>query len=194
MKSEKGWKLMMWLWMVHIECTKSLELKLQKNWNPFVINEFSSLSLINCKRMSIMYSKCIQFFAAQLFSTCYVGGIMIPCQVSTFSKFICSAFQFQGHLAQNKPLNAWKITNEVRKGLKIDDAPMNGAYWTHKKSGVKISYQKWNPFVIDEFSSETLILRSDCPVCTQSASGFCRNPLNFLAHAMWVKLWNHAKF
>jgi hypothetical protein len=75
-----------------------------------------------------------------LFSTCYVGEIMIPCQVSTFSEFICSAFQFQGHLAQNKSLNAWKITNEVRKGLKIDDMPLNGAYWTHKKSGVKISY------------------------------------------------------
>ena len=28
----------------------------------------------------------------------------------------CSAFQFQGHLAQNKSLNAWKIANWVRKG------------------------------------------------------------------------------
>ena len=28
------------------------------------------------------------------------------CQVSTFSEFICSAFQLQGHLAQNKSLNA----------------------------------------------------------------------------------------
>ena len=27
MKSEKGWKVMMWLWMVHIECRKSHELK-----------------------------------------------------------------------------------------------------------------------------------------------------------------------
>ena len=53
---------------------------------------------------------------------------MIPCQVSTFSEFICSAFQFQGHLAQNKSLNASKIINEVRKGLKIDDVPLNGAY------------------------------------------------------------------
>ena len=38
------------------------------------------------------------------------------CQVSTFSEFSCSAFQFQGYLAQNKSLNAWKIANEVRKG------------------------------------------------------------------------------
>ena len=27
----------------------------------------------------------------------------------------------------------------------------------------------------------------DGPVCTRSASSFCRNPLNFLAHAIWVK-------
>ena len=39
---------------------------------------------------------------SQVFSTCYVGEIMIPCQVLTFSEFICSACQFQGHLAQNK--------------------------------------------------------------------------------------------
>ena len=27
----------------------------------------------------------------------------------------------------------------------------------------------------------------DCPFCTRNGSSFCRNPLNFLAHAMWVK-------
>ena len=32
----------------------------------------------------------------------------------------------------------------------------------------------------------------DCPFCTRSASSFCRNPLYFLAHAMWVKWWYHA--
>ena len=35
--------------------------------------------------------------------TFYMGEMMIPCQVSTFSEFICSAFQFQGHLAQKNP-------------------------------------------------------------------------------------------
>ena len=34
----------------------------------------------------------------------------------------------------------------------------------------------------------------DCPFCTRSASSFCCNPLNFLAHAMWVKWWYHANF
>ena len=56
-----------------------------------------------------------------------MGEIMIPCQVSTFSEFICSAFQFQGHLAQNKSVNAWKIANDVKKGLKVDDVALNGA-------------------------------------------------------------------
>ena len=36
--------------------------------------------------------------------------------------------------------------------------------------------------------------KRDCPICTQSASSFCRNPLNFLAHAMWLKWWYRAKF
>ena len=49
------------------------------------------------------------------------------CQVSTFLEIICSAFQFQGHLAQ-KSLNARKIADEVRKGFKIDDVALNGAY------------------------------------------------------------------
>ena len=34
----------------------------------------------------------------------------------------------------------------------------------------------------------------DCPFCTRSVSNFFHNPLNFLAHAMWVKWWYHATF
>ena len=34
----------------------------------------------------------------------------------------------------------------------------------------------------------------DCPVCTWSASSFCRNPLYFFAHAMQVKWWYLANF
>ena len=34
----------------------------------------------------------------------------------------------------------------------------------------------------------------DCPFCTRSASSFCRKPLYFLEHAMWVKWWHHANF
>ena len=41
------------------------------------------------------------------------------CQVSTISEFICSAFQFQGHLAQNKSVNASKISSYVRNSWKL---------------------------------------------------------------------------
>ena len=52
-----------------------------------------------------------------------------------------------------------KNTKWSQKGLKIDDVALNGTFWTHKKSEVEISSKKWNPFVTDEFSSETVILR-----------------------------------
>ena len=68
-------------------------------------------------------------------------------------------FNFRVILAQNKSWNAWKIANEVRKGLKSDDVALNGAYWMHKKSWVQICLKNWNPFVTDEFSSKTLTLR-----------------------------------
>ena len=45
-----------------------------------------------------------------------------------------------------------------QKGLKNDDVASNGAFWTHTKSGVQISFKKWNPFVTDEFPYEILIL------------------------------------
>ena len=41
----------------------------------------------------------------------------------------CSPFQFQGHLAENKSLNARKIPNEVRKGWNY----VNLACWMQKK-------------------------------------------------------------
>ena len=94
--------------------------KLLKFWIAGV-TEFSSETLILQKRLSSLYAKCIQFLAwpSLLFCTCYAVEIMIPCQVSTFSEFICTAFQFQGHLVQNKSLNTWKIANGVRKGWKF---------------------------------------------------------------------------
>ena len=93
----------------------------------------------------------------QLLHTCYVGQMMIPCQVSTIFEFSCSGFQIQGHLAQNKSLNAWKIANEVRQGW-------NFSMWlwmVHiecKKYWVEISLEKWNAFETHEFSPETHVL------------------------------------
>ena len=92
------------------------------------------------------------------FFTCYVGEMMTPCQLSTFSEFVCSAFQFQGLIAQ-KISKCMKNSKWSQTGLKIDNVALNGAYWTHKKCRVEISLKKWNAFVTDEFSSETLILR-----------------------------------
>ena len=44
------------------------------------------------------------------------------------------------------------------------------------------------------FVSKPLYFERDGPVCTRSASSFCRNPLNFCTLVMWVKWWYHAKF
>ena len=83
--------------------------------------------------------------------TCYVGQMMIPCQVSTFSEFSCSAFQLQGPLAQNKSLNAWKIANEVRKGWNFSMWLLMVHVGYKKKFWVEIRLEKWNAFEIDEF-------------------------------------------
>ena len=92
-----------------------------KKWNPFVTDDFPDEILILWKRLSVLHTKCIQFlrWPSLLFCTCYAGEMMIPCQVSTFSEFICRAFQLQGHLAQNKSVNALKIANYVTKGWKL---------------------------------------------------------------------------
>ena len=88
----------------------------------------------------------------------YVGEMMIPCQLLTFSEFICSAFQFQGQLAQKKS-KCTKNTKWTQKLSKFCDVPLNGAFWTHTKYGVQISSKRWNPFVRDEFLFETVLLR-----------------------------------
>ena len=59
----KGWKLMIWLWMVHFEHRKTMEFKQVKKWNPFVTDEFPYETLILRKRLSVLYAKCIQFLS-----------------------------------------------------------------------------------------------------------------------------------
>ena len=70
----------------------------------------------------------------------------------------CSPFRFQGHLAENKSLNAWKISNEVRKGWNFSMWILMVHIECKKKSCVEISLEKCNAFETDEFSSETLVL------------------------------------
>ena len=75
-------------------------------WNPRSFNEMVQF----VHEMHPVFAVILSTFAQML-----CGSEMIPCQVSTFSEFSCSAFQLQGHLAKNKSLNAWKIANEVIK-------------------------------------------------------------------------------
>ena len=88
------------------------------------------------------------------------GWMMIPCQLLTFSEFICSAFQFQGHLAQNKSVNALKIA-KISKQINLKW--WRGFEWcilsTEKLWSSNKFKKKWNPFVTDEFPYETLIRR-----------------------------------
>src|SRR4051812_7712408 len=82
-------------------------------------NKFKKMKcLCNCLHFALTIStskEMVQFvhevhpvFAVTLsnFAHMLCGSNDDTCQVSTFSDFICTAFQFQGHLAQNKSLNA----------------------------------------------------------------------------------------
>ena len=97
-----------------LDAKKVLSWNKIRKWNAFETDEFSSKILVLWKRWSSLYMKCIQF--QPLKQMLCGSNDDIPCQVSTFCEFCCSAFQFHGHLAQNKSLNAWKIANEVRTG------------------------------------------------------------------------------
>ena len=94
-------------------------LNTQKVWSS---SKFKKLKSLSNRRVSVWNpdtSKEIVHFVhevhlvfaipSQLFSTFYVGEMMIPCQLWTFSEIICSAFHFQGHIAK-KIVNAWKVT------------------------------------------------------------------------------------
>ena len=51
-------------------------------------------------------------------------------------------FSISGSFSSTKSVNAWKITNEVRKGWKLTRSRLNGPFWTQKKSGVQISSKR----------------------------------------------------
>ena len=101
----------------------------------------------------------LNLFQLQTFvrSVCTIRGHAINFQ--PFQSSFAVLFNFRVILAQNKSWNAWKIANEVRKGLRSDDEALNGAYWMQKKSWVQICLKNWNAFGTEEFSSKTLTLR-----------------------------------
>ena len=90
-------------------------------------------------------------------------------KLQPFLSLGCSPFQFQGHLAENKSLNAWNIANEVRKGWNFSMWLWMLHVGCKKKSWVEISLEKWNVFVTDEFSTLVLWKRwsSLCTKCIQ---------------------------
>ena len=113
--------------------------------------------------------------------------MMIPCQVSTLSGFICSDFQFEGHLAKNKSLNALKIANEVRKGSNFSMWLLMVHIECTKSSEFKKVHKNEMPLEKMSFRLKPKHFEIDGPVCTRSASTFCLNPLNLCTHVMWVK-------
>ena len=106
----------------------------------------------------------------------------------------CSPFQFQGHLAENKSLNAWKYQMKSER-VEISVCGFECCMLDAKKVLSWNNFRKmkclWNRWV---YVWNPRILKRDGSVCKRSASSFCRNPLNFCAHVMWVKWWYHAKF
>ena len=81
-----------------------------------------------------------------------------PAKFQPFLSSGYSPFRFQGHLAENKSLNALKISNEVRKDWDFSMWLWMLHVGCKKKSWAEISLEKWNAFVTDEFSFETLVL------------------------------------
>ena len=118
----KGWNFSMWLWMLRVGCKKSLELKwVKKNEIPLKQMSFR-LKLSYFERDGPVCTWSVHPVFAVILSTfahMLYGSNDDIMQVSTISQFSCSAFQLQGHLTQNKSLNAWKIANEVREGWNL---------------------------------------------------------------------------
>jgi len=154
---------MTWSWIVHLNIKKFRSCtKLLKYWIAGVIAEFSSETLILRKRLSSLYTKCIQFLPepSLLFCMCCAGEMMIPCQVSTFWKFILYCFSLSRWFSsENKSVNASKIANYVRKGWKL----MTWIWIVHlnvkKVRSCTNLLKYWIAGVTDKLSSETLILR-----------------------------------
>ena len=142
-----------------------------------------------CTRSASMFCRNpLNFLAHSMWVKWWYHANFQPFQSSFVVLFIFRVIQLK------KISKCMKNKKWSQKGLKIDDVALNGAFWTRKKSGVQISLKKWNPFVKTSFRKKPWYFERDCPFCTWSASSFCRNPLYFLAHAMWMKWWYQANF
>ena len=96
--------------------------KFKKHWSARVTDEFSFETLILRKRLSSLYTKCVQFlpWPSLLSGTCYSGEMMIPCQFSTFSQFILYWFSISWSFSSlNNQVNDCKTANHVRTCWKL---------------------------------------------------------------------------
>ena len=136
-------------------------------------------------KWSSLYTKWILPLPSQLLYTCYVGEMMIPCQVSTFQSlwgFVRKPSYFEG----DGPVCTRSVSSFCRNPLNFCTHAMWVKWWYHAK---------FQPFQSSwVFVWNGSYFEVDGRVCTRSVSSFCRNPLNFCTHAMWVKWWYHTKF
>ena len=115
--------------------------KFKKHWSARVTDEFSSETLILRKRLSSLYTRCVQFspWPSLLFCTCYAGEMMIPCQVPTFSEFILWWFSIsQPFSSLNKSVNDWKTANDVRTCWKL----MTSLWMMHNEHKNRLEFKK----------------------------------------------------
>ena len=113
--------------------------KFKKHWSARVTDEFSSETLILRKRLSSLYTRWVQFlpWPSLLFRTCYVGEMMIPCQVTTFPEFILQWFSISPSFSSlNKSVNDRKAANDVRTCWKF----MTSLWMLHtlRKNGLEL--------------------------------------------------------
>ena len=87
-------------------------------WNAFETDEFSSKTLVLWKSCPVCTRSASSFCHNPLNFCTHVMWVKwwYHAKFQPFLSSGCSPFQFQGHLAENKSWNAWKISDEVRKG------------------------------------------------------------------------------
>ena len=113
--------MMMWHWMLNFEHTKVRSSNKFKKWNPFVTDEFPYETLILRKRLSVLYTKCIQFFYVSLSTFLHMLCGWNDDTMPTFNLFRVHFkwFSISWSHSSKQSVNAWKITNEVRKDWKM---------------------------------------------------------------------------
>ena len=91
---------MMWLWMVHFEHRKTNGVQISSKKLKSLCNRWVSIWNPDTSKEIVCFVQ--EVYPVSLLSrTCYVGEMMMPCQLGSFSEFISSAFQFHGLIAQN---------------------------------------------------------------------------------------------